>query len=296
MSSVRLVPTFAVLASLLAAPACLVAGFDKLLGRGDTTGPTSDSGPTTDGMGTTSGLPTGGVATTSLLTTGDASSALTATMDAESTMAATASSTEAVATEGTTSETTNDPSGETTETSNTTATSETTSECMGDCVPRRVFVTIGVYYGDFGMGGSVFMEADARCNTEAGDAMLPGTYKAWVSTNAAGPTDRFDTTFKGTYVLCDDNMTVVAHGWGELVGGSLDKAIDRDADGNVVMTSKQVYTGTKPNGTPASTCMDWNGPMALATVGLLDQTDGTWTESTTAMCTTEHRIYCFEDP
>jgi len=53
--------------------------------------------------------------------------------------------------------------------------------------PKFAFVT--TWEGDGNIGG--LAAADAICQTEAEDAELPGTYKAWLSDSSSSPSTRF---------------------------------------------------------------------------------------------------------
>ena len=53
--------------------------------------------------------------------------------------------------------------------------------------PKYAFVT--TWQGDGNIGG--LAAADAICQTEAEEAELPGTYKAWLSDSGNSPSTRF---------------------------------------------------------------------------------------------------------
>lgn len=294
----------------LAVAACIPVGADNL-SAGDATDGTMASSPTSDGMSTQqeeSASVTSAPTTAGSLTDPD-TEAMTTVLTVTSTTAVTTSSA------ATTEEPMTGTCGEDCGTTTTTTTSDDTTTCgSGDCgestasgettstadLPpgtfRRVFVTSEVHPGNFAGANPPFMEADALCMTEASDAMLDGTFKAWISAEGMGPISRFDDGFTGEYVLCGGNPDTVAQGWGGLVSGGLKHPIDVDANGVPVGTGKPVWTGTHPNGTPATTCGDWKVTTGQATTGLLDQTTGSWTEATLSDCDMPRRLYCIEDP
>lgn len=175
----------------------------------------------------------------------------------------------------------------------TTTGTETTGEtvdCAGGC--RNVFVTLGVFPGDFG-GTSV---ADAACAADATLKGLPGVYRAWLSQGPDTPLSLFETTFTGFYVLAG-STTAVAHGWEDLVDGSLEHPINVDASGVEITVALGVWTGTAPNGALDSTCgAMWTDTTMMATAGMLDRQDEGWTASGTLGCAMELRLYCIEEP
>ena len=59
---------------------------------------------------------------------------------------------------------------------------------LTSCEPST-FVFVTEWEGDGNIGG--LTAADSICQTEADDAGLPGTYKAWLSDSTASPSSRF---------------------------------------------------------------------------------------------------------
>lgn len=175
----------------------------------------------------------------------------------------------------------------------TTTGTETTGETV-DCADgcRNVFVTLGVFQGNFGGIDA----ANAACADDATLKGLPGDYKAWLSQDTKTPLSLFDTSFTGFYVLAG-STTAVAHGWEDLVDGSLDHPIDVDASGVKVTVALGVWTGTGPTGALDSTCgAMWTDATMMATAGMLDRQDEGWTASGMLGCAMELRLYCIEDP
>ena len=63
----------------------------------------------------------------------------------------------------------------------------------GEALFKTVFVTSTTHTGDLkaeGGGATGLAGADNICNARAGEASLPGTYTAWLSTNATDARDR----------------------------------------------------------------------------------------------------------
>ncbi|MBK7824371.1 DUF4215 domain-containing protein [Nannocystis sp.] len=178
--------------------------------------------------------------------------------------------------------------------------------CSADCksLERLVFVTSAPFKGD--LGGSQgnpdtltgLALADFRCQALAGKAGLPGTYKAWLSTDTESPSTRFDTTFTGLYRLPSQGFPVIAEGWTALTSGTLDHAINADETGT--LTEENVFTNTLPDATSASAldCNHWtakDNPMTTS-VGYSAASDNTWTNlGSNQFCSGVNRLYCFQD-
>jgi hypothetical protein len=150
-----------------------------------------------------------------------------------------------------------------------------------------VFVTSVQYLGDmnYGMENEEMLTglalADARCAGLAAAAGELGSYKAWLSSGEGWPTMRFDTGFVGKYRLRSAGYPVVAEGWGDLVDGALQHAVDADEAGNVIEFAKNVWTNTKADGTAASAedCMGFTAKDdTTTTIGTASAADNAWTE------------------
>lgn len=121
---------------------------------------------------------------------------------------------------------------------------------------KIVFLTAGLFTGNLGgtLGGN------AICQTAAENAGLPGTYKAWLSTTAAGdnPAQKF-TQSKLPYVLAD-GTTQVATNWSGFVSGEIEHTLNETPDGGMLAPegSTGYWTGTSGDGTPTqANCNNW---------------------------------------
>jgi hypothetical protein len=156
-----------------------------------------------------------------------------------------------------------------------------------------VFLTSSGFFGN--LGGTA--GGDADCNSLASAASLPGTYKAWLSSTTAGdnPASSF-THSTMPYVLVDG--TQVAANWTALVSGTLDHAIDEKEDGTTFTAALSVWTGTKADGTPATSpqffnCGDWSNTSDLAWVGSSGATNSSWSLQGGIACNNFQPLYCF---
>ena len=183
----------------------------------------------------------------------------------------------------------------------TSATCSTHSECLsekctteGTCAPESkfVFVSSAEYDGDLrGLSG-----ADSKCQGLAEAAGLPGTYKAWLSSNAtSSPSTRF-TRSTIPYVLVDGS--VVATDWGDLTDNDINHYIDIDEFG--LSHSTFVWTNTTSAGLTTSSsiyrnCIRWgfNGIAADGEMGH-NRTYSQWTRGDKFLCSNTAPIYCFE--
>ena len=176
--------------------------------------------------------------------------------------------------------------------------------CSADCTAteRLVFVTSAQFEGDLAKATdnpqnlSGLPLADFRCQTLATKAALPGTYKAWLSTTNDSPSTRLDTSFTGLYRLPAADFPVVAHGWPALTSGTLTHPINADETG--LLTEKNVFTNTLPDGSSASNlhCAGWTIKDNTQTVfGSTPETDKAWTDAATTPCSSVNRLYCFQD-
>jgi hypothetical protein len=159
---------------------------------------------------------------------------------------------------------------------------------------KFVFVTSSGFLGN--LGGTAGGNTD--CNNAASAAGLPGTYKAWLSTAAAGdnPASSF-TQSTIPYVLVDN--TQVAENWAGLVSGTLEHAIDEDEHGTIT-TQSSVWTGTNANGTAPTypqqvlDCFGWSDDTDLAYVGSPGATNSNWSIQEGIMCNNVEPLYCFQ--
>lgn len=305
MSTVRTVFAGVSLMGLIGGAACIPIGFDDLSHIPSTATFTSttttelsasaSSPSTTMGMGDTTMLtsvgpdPTTGTTADPLMTDPQ--------MTEASTTATTSASASTCGTDGCGSGTsTSDGPAETTE--------DMSTGCMVDCTPRRVFVTGGLYPGNFAVGMDAFVAADEICMADAMLKDVTGEFKAWISViGGDSPSTRFDTNFGGDYVLApllvdpEPTPIVIASGWNGLTDGTLFEAINVKANGAEVEEAVSVWTGTSIDGTPfGGSCGAWDLTMGVGTTGTYTEFDFDWTNGGTGMCNGLRRIYCFEDP
>jgi len=166
---------------------------------------------------------------------------------------------------------------------------------------KRVFVTSTVYQGGL-LGG--LDGADAKCGERATAAGLTGTYKAWLSTDAAAARDRL-THSMDPYTLVD-GQTQIAGDWDELVSGAHVNAIDRDESGKPVTGEETcavvgglipAWTGTEYDGSHAADydCGGWTALQRNGLAGNILATTSKWTSSLCApSCTSSAALYCIE--
>lgn len=167
---------------------------------------------------------------------------------------------------------------------------------------KRVFVSSQTYKGDL----DGFSGADNKCQTLATNpnVNLGGTWKAWLSDNSSSPAT--NTSFnKSTvpYKLVDG--TFVANNWNDLVtsklGNYLTNAISKDENGNIVPSSRSVWTNTNTDGSRISqnnndNCRNWRdmGAGFLGVFGFSSQKALGWTAANNNVCSTISSLYCFE--
>ncbi|MBI2613176.1 MAG: DUF1554 domain-containing protein [Candidatus Levybacteria bacterium] len=166
-------------------------------------------------------------------------------------------------------------------------------------VAKRVFVTSTVYNGNLGgLAG-----ADAKCQTKANDAILGGTWKAWLSDSTNSPAQSLPprpfTHSTSPYKLV--NGTLVANDWNDLItdksGNYLTNPIRRDESG-INIADSVVWTGTNVSGNPVNSnnCSNWtSGSSSLSSVrGQNWQISQLWTSSAGTFCDVALHLYCFE--
>jgi len=169
---------------------------------------------------------------------------------------------------------------------------------------KIVFVTDGLFTADLAMEGgaaSGLQGGDNLCNTEARDAGLGGTFRAWLSTSTENARDRIAAVgpwrmVKGPDVLFPDRSA----------GGTPKGFLQYTAKGNDLFFTNEsnVWTGTKDTGTVnVATCAGWTSGLAsqTGTYGQFTWTSGFWTDyrgfeaaGLSKPCSTRLRLYCFE--
>jgi hypothetical protein len=155
-----------------------------------------------------------------------------------------------------------------------------------------VFLTSTTTQGN--MGGLV--GADARCQTRAAAASLPGDYRAWLSTSSSSASQRLIHSVS-PYQLVDG--TIIANNWADLTDGSLAATINRTESNTVINAS--VWTATNVNGVFANSsgltaCDNWTSSTASssAATGRSDATNQTWSLSNFLSCSIPNRLYCIQ--
>ena len=187
---------------------------------------------------------------------------------------------------------------------------------------KTVFVTERLFWGDFASGTLVpdnpWVLAAEKCQEEANDAGLSGTFLAWISYPLDCPATSFwPSGRKGPWRRVDG--VTIANDWADLTDGTIAAPINITARGQRVEPSL-VLTGTSIAGTLApgvfgdywgstckywtDTCEDWfwfsrkcdlAGPYRYVG-GFTEGYDASWTCSTSwGDCDEEKgRFYCFE--
>jgi hypothetical protein len=166
--------------------------------------------------------------------------------------------------------------------------------CGGD---RCVFVSSGRFTANLGgLSG-----ADAKCQSAATAAGLPGTYQAWLSDYSTGAATRFMTRSATPYRRVDGAL--VASNWADLTDGTLANAISIDETGAPTSLGL-VWTNTSASGTPLSTgptgtCSNWTFGGAPSPGGgrrgAALATNFTWTDAISeAVCFLQLNLYCFQ--
>ena len=140
--------------------------------------------------------------------------------------------------------------------------------------------------------------ADQVCQSQADNAGLPGTYKAWLSDASTSPADRF-VHHDGPYVQPGASQIVIATSWIDLTDDTLANPINRFADGTET-GSLGYWTNTATDGTiydTSATCSSWMSnvtgfPGAIS--GVTEWMDSKWTEGTGGECNQPQHLLCFQ--
>jgi hypothetical protein len=167
----------------------------------------------------------------------------------------------------------------------------------GVCVRgKRVFVTSTSTTGNIGgLAG-----ADAICAARATAAVIPGTFRAWLSTATVSAASRFTQATVPYYRRAGGNIVLLAQNWAALTANSNTVPGQIAFDENGVFVSANVWTGTSTTGTSAvPTCVDWtsvSGPSGgrQGVSAPQPQDIGWWTNQGTTACSQANRLYCFE--
>lgn len=154
--------------------------------------------------------------------------------------------------------------------------------------PRRIaFVTSGRFAID-GIAGDAL---DKPCKSAAQTAGLGGTFASFLSTGNGAARNRV--VGGGPWYTTKGDL--VASQWADLVnGGTLAHAIDVDEGGNTLPANELAWTGSNFVGQVSMTCSDWMNVGQSADVGDVHATSSQWIQFTTALCSSQHHVYCFE--
>ncbi|MBY0278552.1 DUF4215 domain-containing protein [Candidatus Binatia bacterium] len=161
----------------------------------------------------------------------------------------------------------------------------------GFACSKTVFQTSTYFFGNTigGLDG-----ADLLCQTHADSASLPGTYKAWLSSQTVSAADRLAHATE-PYVRVDGQ--IVAVNWNDLTDGThlIGMNITETGSDHV---GERVWTGTSASGSAISgwTCGSWGtGPGTGAATGVGLAQDATWSEYLYENCySLRYPIYCIE--
>lgn len=157
---------------------------------------------------------------------------------------------------------------------------------------KRVFVTKNWVSGAIGgLAG-----ADAWCQSQANQASLGGSWKAWLSDSLTSASSRLS-HYSGPYKLVDGSTTV-ANSWNTLISGNLSHIINMDqfkADASSIVT----WTNTNADGTINSTtnnCSSWTSQSSALSgnSGQSGFADSQWTKFNSSTCNSYRPLYCFE--
>lgn len=161
--------------------------------------------------------------------------------------------------------------------------------------PRKLVFVSGETFAGNSLGGLV--GADQKCNAEAQQAGLSGTFMAWLSDSTGSPATRF--TRGSGYQLV--NGSVVANSFEDLTDGMLLASIALDAMGGTpaspfICSGAEVWTNTTVQGEAGTeSCGDWSNDVERGSAGHSSRVDEAWTtECPTIACFVLLPIYCFE--
>jgi hypothetical protein len=162
---------------------------------------------------------------------------------------------------------------------------------LGDaCESSLMFLSSG-YWAGFYLNG--LSGADAKCQSLAEGANLPGIYMAWLSDSSTDARSRLVNS-PGFYVNFYGD--IVADGWDDLESGNLRWPIMYDEIGSAYPNYDIVWTGTQVDGTHSgSSCDDWLGASGfVGTVGRVGYPNEGWTSDSELDCLQMGRLYCIQ--
>jgi cysteine-rich repeat protein len=184
--------------------------------------------------------------------------------------------------------------------------------CSPTCIRDTRYVFVSSLRYAAGAIGSLG-KADQACQQMADTAMLPGTYRAWLSNGAVSPATRFNKSLGQAYVLPYSMSlgaaVLVADDWLDLVDGDLKHAIDVTETGEALavgvtcgVETQIAWTATSRSAgpfDPTTHCNGWTVSLdnSYGVAGLIGKTDIAWTEGCPMVaCENTAHIYCFEQP
>lgn len=159
---------------------------------------------------------------------------------------------------------------------------------------RILFTTSQTFTGNLGGADG----ADGLCKAAAVMAGFPATrvFGAWLSTSTSSAASRF--AHDNRPIKSTRNEDFAPGGWAELASAVHSTELLADELGGLVNNNFKVWTGTSPDGTPASAgttnCVDWSSPTGSGVFGDGSQVDIAWTNSGTTACTEKAHLYCLE--
>ncbi|MBK7859362.1 MAG: hypothetical protein IPJ65_12215 [Archangiaceae bacterium] len=138
---------------------------------------------------------------------------------------------------------------------------------------------------------------DALCMGEAGDAGLPGTYRAWFShaTNVALPARGASEVFATASGWARVDGRAMATSRAELFAGRVVHPLRFDARGTLLSGTVTIATGTAADGTPVAMgdCDSWSRTSSVNYAYSAPSRAGPeWTQAGTRMCSDVSRFYC----
>jgi hypothetical protein len=158
---------------------------------------------------------------------------------------------------------------------------------------KIAFVTSGGTDGFIGTGG--LAGADAFCQTAADNALLNGTFKAWLSDSGNDASSRFSSP-GGPWIRLDGirvaaNVTSLVN---HTLGYYLDAPLNMTETG-IYLRNYAAWTGTLEDGMHSGeSCSDWQSMATDGTYGNVMYSSGYWTSRGTVPCTSAPLLYCFE--
>jgi hypothetical protein len=156
----------------------------------------------------------------------------------------------------------------------------------------RVFLSSMTYSG--ALGG--LAGADAKCQSLAVAAGLPGTYQAWLSDSTGSPNTRFVRS-TGPYRLV--NGHTIAANFADLTDGILAAPISVTETLGGVGGGATTWTHTKLDGGEGGVnqhCVNWSSGDAskVGDFGSPNDVASIWTTSGAGPCNVLRRLYCFQ--